>query len=170
MKRATWIPQPTAWATAVALLVFATAVSAAMACIMPILIALMRHWPRLAWFAILVMWLSPIPAAAAIHNVVARFIGVDPSGPSPRPGWFGGVASWWAGFFAWVAIIFVSMTTAFVMLVFNPPPVDDGAVWHGVVSSLAAAVTGGVSGIDRAIIWIILAAYVYELERRSRPS
>src|SRR5215471_3422324 len=112
MKRAMWIPQPAAWASAVALLVFATGVSVAMASILPILIMLMRHWPRLAWCGVLFMWVSPIAAAAAIHNVVARFIGVDQSKLSPRASWFGGVTSWWAGLFAWLAIIFVSMTTA----------------------------------------------------------
>ena len=35
-------------------------------------------------------------------------------------------------------------------------------------SAVAAAVTRGVSGILRSVVWIVLAAYVYELERAAR--
>ena len=160
MKLPKWLPQPTAWANAVALYVFAAGVSIAMAFVMPILIALMRHSPRLAWLGMLIVWLSPIAVAAGIHNSVGRVIGLGEPKSTPRGGWFGGATSWWAGFVAWAAIIFVTMTTAFIMLVLDPPPVDPGAVWN-----LAAAMTRGVSGIVRSVIWIVLAAYVYELER-----
>jgi hypothetical protein len=162
VKLPRWIPHPVAWANAVALFVFAAGESVAMAFVMPILIELMRHSPRLAWLGMLAVWLSPIAVAAAIHNVVDGVLGLGESKPTGR-GAFGGATSWWAGFVAWAAIIFVTMTTAFVMLVVDPPPVDPDAVWN-----LAATVTRGVSGIVRSIVWIVLAAYVYELERAAR--
>ena len=165
MKLISWLPQPTAWANAVALFFFAAGVSVAMGLVLPILIALMRDWPRLACLGMLLLWLSPIPAAAAIHHVVDRIIGVRESKPTTGGPWFRAATSWWAGFVAWAAIILVTMTTAFVMLLLDPPQVDPDAMWN-----LAAAVTRGVPGGARAIIWITLAAYVYELERRARAT
>ena len=148
------IPRPAAWASAVALFVYALGVSAAMAMVMPILIALLRHSPRLGWLGMLALWLAPIAGATAIHSAVDRALGR-----------VGGAASWWAGFFAWAVIVFVSMTTAFVMLVLDPIPLDPHAIWD-----LAAAVTRGASGLERSIIWIVLAAYLYELEGSVRAT
>ena len=157
------IPRPAAWASAVALFVYALGVSAAMAMVMPILIALLRHSPRLGWLGMLALWLAPIAGVAAVHSAVDRAASRrgPPSEVRGRP--LGGAASWWAGFFAWAVIIFVSMTTVFVMLVLNPVPIDPHAVWD-----LAAAVTRGASGLERSIIWIVLAAYAYELEASVR--
>src|SRR5215831_15300178 len=99
MKAAAWIPGPTAWASAVVLFVFARGVGVAMAFVMPILIALMRHSPRLAWLGMLIVWLSPIAAAAVIHNFLAGVLGLGKPESSARGRWLGGAASWWAGFF-----------------------------------------------------------------------
>jgi hypothetical protein len=131
---------------------------------LPIVIQLMRHSPRLGWIAMLMVWLSPIGAAAAIHDAVERAMGRRAGRVRPE-GWpLRGAASWWAGLFAWVTIIFVTVTTAFLMLVFDPPPiVDPDHLWD-----LAGAVIRGVSGAERSLTWIILAAYVYELERVAR--
>jgi hypothetical protein len=160
------VPRPAAWASAVALFIFAAGVSLAMTFIMPILLGLMRHAPRLACLGILAAWLSPIAAAAAIHAVVDRIlVGGEPA-PPPRRCPFGGATSWWVGFVAWATIIFVTMTTAFVMLVINPPPfVPPEAIWN-----LAAALTNSVSGLARSALWVILAAYVYELEGSARDA
>ena len=46
------------------------------------------------------------------------------------------------------------------MLVVDPPPVDPD-----VMHALAVAVARDFSGILRPVVWIVLAAYVYELER-----
>jgi hypothetical protein len=155
-----WIPRPIAWANAVALFVFATALSKALTFVLPILMALMRHSPRLAWLGMLLVWLSPIAAAAGIHTVVDRVIGLGESRSTSRRGWVGGAASWWAGFVAWAAIVFVTMTTAIVTVIFDPPPIDSDVAWN-----LVDAFARGVSGIERSVVWIVLAAYVYELER-----
>ena len=60
-------------------------------------------------------------------------------------------------------IIIVSMTMVFVVLIFDPPPVVD----PDSIRSLAAAVTDGVAGPMRTALWIVLAAYVYELQLRA---
>jgi hypothetical protein len=143
-----------------ALYLFAAGVRVMFALAMPLLVALMRHSPRLAWLGMLLLWLSPIAIVAALHESVGRFIGVRASGPrDPRL-----AASGWSGFVAWATIIIVTLTMAFVVLVIDPPPVvDPDSVWN-----LAAAMAGGVTGATRSSIWIVLAAYVYEIERRAR--
>jgi hypothetical protein len=156
------MPRPAAWACAGGLYLFAGGVGATFALAMPLLFALMRHAPRLAWLGMLLLWLSPIGIVAALHNLVGRLIGGE--APGPRDPSLGGATSWWAGFVAWATIIIVTMTMAFVVLVIDPPPVvDPDAVWN-----VAAAVTRGVTGTTRSLIWIVLAAYVYEVELRAR--
>jgi hypothetical protein len=152
------MPRPAAWASAVALYLFAAGVGRLFGFAMPILFALIHHWPRLGWLGMLLLWLSPMAIAAAIHAPIARWLGDGHGGPT----------SWWAGFVAWAAIIVVTMTTALVLVVLDPPPVrDPDSVWN-----LAVALTRGAPGTTGPVIWIVLAAFVYELElgaERGRP-
>jgi hypothetical protein len=156
------MPRPVAWVSAAALSLFAAGVSASFALAVPRLIALIRHSPRLAWLGMLLLWLSPIAVVAALHALVGRFIAGKTSGPrEPRLI----ATSWWAGFVAWATILMVSMTMAFVAFVIDPPPVGGpDSVWN-----VAATVIAGVTGTTRSLIWIVLAAYVYELDLRARP-
>jgi len=139
--------------------VYSAGVSVAMGAVMPILFELMRHSPRLACLGMLGAWLAPILFAAAGHRVAH---GILDAGDSRRARTTPS-GSLWAGFVAWAAIIFVTLTTSFVMLVLDPPPVDPDAIWN-----LAAEVTRGVSGAAHAAVWIVIAAYVYQLERLGR--
>jgi hypothetical protein len=159
------MPRPVALASGLALFVFAAGVQTAFALAMPLLIALMRVWPRLAWVGVLLLWLSPIAAAAAIHAAVGRLIGATTR--ASRDDWLGGAASWWAGFVAWASIILVSITMVLVTVVLHPPPIRDP---HAVVWGLLAVATGSGAGSAHALIWILLASYVYELERRARKT
>lgn len=160
------LPRPAAWASAVALFIYAAGVSVAMAFIMPILAGLLRHAPRLAWLGMLAAWLSPIAGVAAIHAAADRVLLRGQAGSSTRRSPLGGATSWWVGVVAWTTIILVTMTIAFVMLVVDPPPVAPReAIWN-----LAAAAKKGISGLARSALWIVLAAYVYELERSARDA
>lgn len=164
MKLPSWVPHPTAWATAVALFFFAGGVSLAMAVLLPIPFELMRHSPRLAWLGILLVWFSPIPLAAGIHHGVHAVLDLGDLPKTARGSW-PGVESLWAGFVAWATILFVTLATSLVMLVIDPPPVDPDAM-----RTLAMEMTRGFSGLARTVVWIVLAAYVYELERAARRS
>jgi hypothetical protein len=160
VKTPRWFPHPAAWASAVALFLFAGAVTTALAFVMPILMELMQRSPRLGWMGMLAAWVSPIWGAAAVHRVSHGILSIADKGKtSPSGGW----ESLWAGFVAWVAIIFVTFTTSLVMLVLHPPPVDPDALWN-----LAGEVMRGASGGLRAGVWIVIAAYVYQLERASQ--
>src|SRR5215831_6620417 len=139
-----WLPRPTAWASAGALLVFATGVKIAFSLVMPILIVLLRRSPRLAWLGMLVAWLSPIAAAAALHNLVGRTLG--PTEPARA-------SSWWAGFLAWAVIIVVTIATGLVGLVVAPPPPTPPDAF----ATLAAVARAG-SGGGLTILWLVLAA------------
>jgi len=156
-----WMPRPAAWASAVALYVVAIVVRALFASVMPLLVALMRHSPRLAGLGMLLLWLSPIAMAAALHDVVGRFVGLR--APAPGESRLGGATSWWVGFVAWATIIVVTLAMAFILLVIKPPPADPHAAW----STVVAALTGRQSGGLGPAIWLVLAAYVYELELRA---
>jgi hypothetical protein len=99
--------------------------------------------------ALLAMWLMPMGAAAAIHRVAS--VGSDARSFAK---------SLWAGFVAWATILFVTMTTGFVMLVIHPP--HPHAAWS------VAAVVAHVSSWVSVAVWIALAAYVHELESAAR--
>jgi hypothetical protein len=157
-----WMPRSAAWASAVVLFLFAESVRAAFAIALPIVVALIRHWPRAGWLAMLLLWLSPIAAAAAVHDLLRRTFGAV---SAERPAeWLGGAASWWAGFVAWAAIIVVSITTGFVVVLLDPPPIGEP---HAAWGALARAASG-TPRTTQSVIWIVLAAAVYELELRAR--
>jgi hypothetical protein len=164
VKLPSWLPHPVAWATAVALFFFAAGVSIAMALLLPLLFELMRHSPRLGWLGILLVWLGPIPLAAGIHHTVHALLDVGDLPKKVRGAW-PGAESLWAGFVAWATILFVTLATSLVMLVIDPPPVDPDAM-----HALGVEMARDFSGVARALIWIVMAAYVYELERAAGRS
>jgi hypothetical protein len=154
-----WIPHPASWAAAIALFVFGLGVSVATAFLLPLVIELMRFSPRLGWLGFLALWLAPIPVAASIHRATQGLLDLSDSGMRR------GGSSLWAGFFAWATFIFVTVTTGLVMLVLDPPPVDPGAMF-----ALVAEVQRGGAGVVRCAIWVVFAAYAYELERGIRTA
>jgi len=164
VKLPKWLPHPAAWASAVLLFFFATGVSIGMAFALPPLFELMHRAPRLAWVGILSVWCAPIVAAAAGHNLLHSILDVADTKKVAR-GAIPGGASLWAGFVAWATIIFVTLTTGLLMLAIDPPPVEPAAMWN-----VAADVLRGVPGIVRTVVWVVMAAYVYDLERRARET
>jgi hypothetical protein len=159
VKLPKWIPHPASWASAVALFFFAIGVSFVFAIVFPILAELMRRSPRLALTGMLVTWLSPIAVAATIHRFASGVL--DLADTKARSGI---AASVWAGFVAWAAILVVSMTTSFLMLILDPPPAEPDALLSA-AWSISTVMTRGVSGIVHSALWVVIAAYVYELDR-----
>jgi hypothetical protein len=161
VKLPRWIPHPASWAAAIALFAFGAGVSFASALLVPLVIELMRMSPRLGWLGFLALWLAPIPVAAAIHRAAQGVLDLADSGGAARRGG----SSLWAGFFAWATFLFVTVTTGLVMLFLDPPPVDPGGM-----SALVSEVQRSGAGVVRWAIWIVFAAYAYELERGVRTS
>lgn len=159
-----WIPHPASWASSIALYVFALAVNLAMAFVIPLLFDLMPDAPRLAWLGVLLVWLAPVAVAAVGHRVVHGMLDlVDPEAVGESAAH--GLTSLWAGFVAWATIVLVTIATTLTMLVLDPPPVDPDAVL-----GLFNLTTHGLRGTARAVIWIVLAAYAYDLQRVARTS
>ena len=156
---------PTAFASAGALLVYASLVSMFFAFVMPYVGELIEKAPRLGWLAMLAVWMSPVLGAATVHRTAHGILDTMDTQRVSR-----NATSLWAGFVAWVTIIFVSMTTSFVMLVIDPPPVDpdftviralaDVDMWHRGLSNWKPVV--------HLVVWIFLATGVYSLERAAR--
>ena len=163
MKLPKGIPHFASWVSAVALFFFAMGTSALFAFVMPFLAELMRKSPRLALIGMLVTWLSPIAVAGTIHRFTSGILDVA----EPKARRTSVAASAWAGVVAWSAVILVSLTASFVMLILDPPPVDPDRAFAAAFS-VADVVTRGVPGVVHIGVWIVLAAYVYELERLAR--
>jgi hypothetical protein len=159
VKLPKWIPDRVSWLTAAALLVYGVGVSTVFAFAFPILLELATRSPRLGWLGILIVWLAPIPVATLAHRVLHRLL--DAVGDRERMTTF---RCWWAGLFAWAAIIFVTMTTSFILLVLDPPPVEPEALWRGVLETSALSIN------VRTVVWLFVAVVVVHLERSSRGS
>lgn len=158
MKLPRFIPPVGAWASAVALFVYACGVSLAMAAVSPLIGEIMARSPRLGWLAVLLMWVAPIGGAAVGHHTAHAFLDLGDSKKVARR-----ASSAWAGFVAWATILFVSFTASFVMLVIDPPPSEPDALL-----GLAEHPTAGPHLVLRTVVWVALAAYVYALERAAR--
>jgi len=157
VKLPRFLPRPAAWASAVALFLYAGAVSVAMAAVSPLIAELMQWSPRLGWLAVLATWVAPIFVAAGAHRAGHTLL--DFGDTEKRAS---NTASLWAGFVAWAAILVVSLTTAFVMLVVDPPPIEPDAL-----ATLASSIAPSFHAPVRIVVWVVLAAYVYQLERVS---
>jgi hypothetical protein len=123
------------------------------------LIELMRVSPRLAVLGGLAAWLSPIPLVAVGHRVVSAFLGrADPSAKDA------GAMSAWAGLFAWLVLWLSSSVVVFVLLLINPPrPEPEQLV------SAFAGMSGGAAILSvQTAVWIVVAAFLYEAERRMK--
>jgi len=152
------LPPVGAWASAAALFFYACGVSLAMGAVMP-LIAELMHWsPRLGWLAVLGTWVAPVGGAALAHHLGHSLLDLGDGKKVARR-----TSSAWAGLVAWMAILFVSFTASFVMLVIDPPPADPDALFE-----LAEHLTAGPHLFLRTAVWITLAAYLYTLERAAR--
>jgi hypothetical protein len=158
MKLPRWIPNPESWLSAVALYFFGMGVTIVFGMVFPWVFDLIDRAPRLGWFALLLVWLSPIPAAAAIHAFVHGILdAADREKKAKR-------SSRFAGLFAWMAWMFTTVVASLIMLVIDPPPPDDGAL-STAVHLLQRSSTVSVFGL----VWIVVAAFVYRIESSARP-
>jgi hypothetical protein len=160
MKLPKWAPDPVAWLNAVALYFFGMGVGIVFMFVLPFVFDLIERSPRLGWLALLLVWLSPIPAAAAIHRVVQ---GVLDAAEGKRTT---SIGSLWAGLFAWMAFFFVNIATALIMLVIDPPPTEPDAAFFVQFSTQLRASNVGI----QTVVWIVVAAFGHHLERKGRST
>lgn len=162
MKVPAWFPTVTAWASAVALLVFSRAFLVAAGIILPLLMEVARVSPRMAAVGGLALWLSPIVLVALGHRVVSGVLDVRDGAAArkraPR------LLHGWAGLYGWLVIFFATSVTLFLGVVIDPPPVEP----EGLLGALGWAVGTGATLGARTVVWVLVAAILYRFEQRAR--
>jgi hypothetical protein len=158
-ERSLFLPSVQSWASALLLHLFYRLYAAAMGVVILMLLELMRVSPRLAVLGGLAAWLSPIPLVALGHRVVSAFLGrADPSNKDA------GKMSAWAGLYAWLVIWLSSSVTVFVLLLINPPKPEP----EQMVNALAGLSGGAAIVSVQTVVWIVVAAVLYEAARRMK--
>jgi hypothetical protein len=153
-------------ASAFALYLFLGAFNVCAAAVVPWLLELWERSPRLAalgWFALIA---SPAGFVAmahhATHALMDRFDVTD--APRVARGLVPGLESVRAGLFAWFVISFASMASALLFLaIFPPPPGED------TLSTLIHVATDfRLQATVHALLWVGVAALLYDVERRAK--
>jgi hypothetical protein len=158
-----WRPSFVPWISAVMLYTFLIGFGMAAAIILPMLGDLWDKSPRLAALGWLAFFSSPIGCVAVGHHTAHGMMDRFDARKAHR-GLLPGMPSVAAGFFGWFAIVFTSMAAAFVMLAIFPPPPDENtmtALFH-------AAVDVKMNASFHTIVWIVICAQLYSVERAAQ--
>lgn len=177
-RRSKFLPSPIALLSAVLTFVLLGFFVAAAAAVVPQLLELMKTQPRLAMIGLLGFTISPAAVTVLVHHVGHRALDRldtdfdwrdhhrSTGSILPR------IESWWAGVQAWMTLYAASIVTRLVMLVIFPPePQPDTEAFFsltGFVNEMSRAVTLQNAASLHTGIWIVIAAWMYELERRAR--
>ncbi len=161
-----------AWLNAVLLYGLLNLFGIVVAIVVPALLELLEKSPRLAMLGFLLLVVSPAVAVAIIHHggqgTLDRF---DKSGSKEKGqrGIFPSVQSWWAGVVGWLILIGTSLVTTFIMLVIVPPE-PDGSAMNLLNAMIPRLLNEGGIATVQTIIWVIVAAQFFNLERRARQA
>jgi hypothetical protein len=134
------------------------------AAIVPVLLELFERSPRLAMVGFLALVVSPAIAVTLLHHFGHGALDkVDRNAKKERD-LLPGVASWWAGVLGWFILYATTTVTMFVLLVLFPPEPDRASLL-----SAAWKYSGGSAIASlHSILWVVIAAHLYDLERRAR--
>lgn len=166
MRERWGIPSKYAWLSAFCLYGALLAWSALLAFAIPLLLELMRVSPRLAMLGVLGVLVVPAPVIAFVHHGASGALDLaDPSGERTR-GLLPGASSWWAGVLSWCLLFATSTAASVVLLVIFPPEPEPDVL--GVLSLALSYASGSVRTGVHAVVWIVIAAQIYELERRAK--
>lgn len=152
-------------ASAFGLYLFLGAFNVLAAGVIPWLLELWERSPRLGAVGLLLLIASPAGFIAvahhATHALMDRFDVTD--APEVAPGLVPGLRSIRAGLFAWFVISFASMASAFLFLVIFPPPPGEDTL-----STLIHVATDfRLQATVHALLWVGVAALLYDVERRA---
>jgi hypothetical protein len=177
-RRPIFIPSPIAIVSAALTFVLLGFFVAAAAAVVPQLLELMKTQPRLAMVGFLGFTISPAAVTVVAHHFGHRLLDRFDTNhdwrdrvQSGKPSLFPKVESWWAGVQAWMTIYAASIVTRLIMLVIFPPEPqpDNESIFSltGMVSEMSRAVTLHNAASLHTGIWIVIAAWMYEVERRA---
>jgi hypothetical protein len=154
-------------ASAFALYLFLGAFNVLAAAVVPWLLELWERSPRLGALGWLGLIASPAAFVAMAHHLTHALMDrFDVTGAPKvaRGGVMPGLESVRAGLFAWFIISFASMASALLFLfIFPPPPGEDtlSTLMHVVLDFRLKATV-------HTVLWIGVAALLYDVERRAR--
>jgi hypothetical protein len=168
MRRAIFVPSAISLISAALAFGLLIATAMAVAKLAPHLGELLRTSPRLAMLALFGIFVAPALVVAIGHHLAHRAMdGVD-SSTRTRRSFLPSVESWWAGAHAWLVIGGASVLSRLVMLVLNPPKVEPDTALGMLASEASQVGTLANAASLYPILWILVAAQLFELERRAR--
>lgn len=162
MKRAMFL-DPVPWISAALLFGLSWGFGLAASVVIPKLIDLLDHAPRLAMLGLLLFFLSPAFVTAFAHRATNGAMD-----KRDRNGRAASGTSAWAGALAWLVMWGTGFLAMLVMLVLDPPPPGGALVTVlGAVTRLSAR---DASTTTHVAVWIAVAATFFAIERGSRKT
>lgn len=157
-------PGPAAWISSVVLLVYSSLALGVIAAALPLLLELLRVQPRLGVLGLFAAVLAPgVVITVAHHSAKGVLDKVDSKGRGPR-GILPSAESVWAGLFGWCVVALAMVVSLFVALLISPPETEPDTL----VSLVGSFADPRALASVRTIVWIVVAAYAYEIESRTR--
>lgn len=157
-----WIPNPTAWMSAILLLILARGVSVVITIIAQLGDSLIWLPPKWKSILYIVALLSPILIIAVAHHllhfILDRFFpNIRTPEMTERQGFFPGLMSWWEGFYGWQAIALALLVSSGIQLFFLSSfnSLYDMLDWWNELKKLFTIPN---------LIRLLIIAYLYQLE------
>jgi hypothetical protein len=157
-----WIPNPTAWMSAVLLILLFRGIFVVIRIIFQIGEPLMAISPKLRFLLYFAALLSPILVIAVAHHLLHIFLDhYSPSSRSPgmsqTEGLLPSLMSWWEGFYGWMAIGLSIVVSGLIQVIFLPSfnSLYDMLTWWNELRDLFTLPT---------LYRVISAAYLYQFE------
>ena len=169
MRRPAFVPSAIAFLSAALAFGLLMGTAMVLSLLAPHLADLLTTSPRLAMLAVLGLIIAPALVVAVVHHVAHRTMDtVDSTTTSRQRSFLPSVESCWAGVHAWLVIGGASVLSRLVLLVLSPPKLEPDTVL-GLLASEAAKV-GTFANVASVypLLWIMIAAQLFELERRAR--
>lgn len=161
-----WIPNPTAWMSAILLILLFRGISVVIRIIFQMGEPLMAISPKLKILLYFAAILSPILAIAVAHHllhiVLDRYAPNSRSpGMSTSEGLLPSLMSWWEGFYGWMAIALAIVVSGMIQIISSPSfnSLYDMLAWWDELRDLFTLPT---------LYRVITAAYLYQFEHLVR--
>jgi hypothetical protein len=161
-----WIPNPTAWMSAILLILLFRGISVVIRIIFQMGEPLMAISPKLRVLLYLAALLSPIVAIAVAHHWLHMFLDryaphTRSPGMSATEGLLPSLMSWWEGFYGWMAIALAVLVSSMIQVISSPSfnSLYDTLAWWDELRDLFTLPT---------LYRVIIAAYLYQFEHLVR--
>ena len=170
-KNSLWFPRLSSWMSAILLLLLTGLLSSSAERIVDLGNALLNWSPRLFFLATMLAILSPIIFIAYLHHLIQLILDrLDPDHADHKLQGFAAfwpvAMSWWEGLYGWLVIL-LSTLLAMGLLGMMMPWNDERAVLEAL-----AKISEMLMDVNKikylftpaTLIWILVAAYLYQFE------